>query len=89
MAGVAEAFSAFFPVSFLLFLVLAIGKTHIFPWIGQDLHGKEVWLNTGFLLTRDALGLLVLYVLGGAWLVSLARRIFWQLWYLPRNGFKF
>ncbi|MBW2367731.1 MAG: hypothetical protein JRH15_07585 [Deltaproteobacteria bacterium] len=68
MAGVAEAFSAFFPISLILFLVLLLGKTYLFPWIGQDLHGKEVWLNTGFLFTRDALGLLVLYALGGAYL---------------------
>jgi len=64
LQSLSEAFAAFFPVSFLLFLVLFMGKAHVFPWLGQNLHGKEIWLNLPFLFTRDTVGLLVLYVLG-------------------------
>ncbi|MGD8230218.1 MAG: hypothetical protein PVI20_20770 [Desulfobacteraceae bacterium] len=65
---IAESFAAFFPVSFGLFLLLFVGKDHIFPWLHQDLHGKEVWLNLPFLFSRDVLGLLILYGLGLAYL---------------------
>jgi len=68
LAGLAEAFTSFFPVSFVLFLVLFIGRKHLFPWLGHDLHGKEVWLNLPFLFSRDAIGLLLLYGLGLAYL---------------------
>ena len=64
LLGLAEAFAAFFPVSFVLFLILFLGRTYLFPWLGEDLHGKEVWLNIPFLFTRDAVGLLILYGLG-------------------------
>jgi len=65
---IAESFAAFFPVSLGLFLLLFLGKDHIFPWLHQDLHGKEVWLNLPFLFSRDLLGLLILYGLGLAYL---------------------
>jgi len=64
LTGLSGAFAAFFPVSFLLFLFLFAGQGHVFPWVHQDLHGKEVWLNLPFLFTRDAVGLIVLYGLG-------------------------
>ena len=59
LSNLAESFTAFFPVSFVLFLILFLGKDYIFPWLHQDLHGKEVWLNVPFLFTRDVVGLLV------------------------------
>ncbi len=68
MAGVAESFAAFFPVSFILFLLLFIGKGHIFPWLHQDLHGKEVWLNVPFLFGRNTVALCALYVTGFGYL---------------------
>ena len=65
LAGLAEAFAGFFPVSFVLFLVLFLGASHLFPWLEMDdLHGKEIWLNIPFLFTRDCVGLLLLYGLG-------------------------
>ncbi len=68
MARLAEAFSAFFPISFILFLLLFLGRNHVFPWLHEDLHGKEIWLNIPFLFTRDCLGLLILYGLGYVYL---------------------
>lgn len=68
LQGLAESFAAFFPVSFVLFLVLFLGRAFVFPWLGGDLHGKEGWLTLPFLFSRDAAGLLILYGLGFAYL---------------------
>ena len=68
LSNLAESFTAFFPISFVLFVLLFLGKNHIFPWLHLDLHGKEVWLNLPFLFTRDFFGLLILYGLGFAYL---------------------
>jgi hypothetical protein len=68
LADLAEAFTSFFPVSLLLYMGLFLGKAHLFPWIGHDLHGKEAWLNVPFLFARDVAGLLILYGLGLAYL---------------------
>lgn len=68
LAGLAESYAAFFPISLVLFCLLFIGKEYIFPWLHMDLHGKEVWLNLPFLFTRDLAGLAVLYGLGLAYL---------------------
>jgi hypothetical protein len=70
LSALAESFAAFFPLSFILFLLLFLGRAHIFPWLHQDLHGKEVWLNIPFLFTRDCIGLLVLYAIGFAYLYN-------------------
>jgi hypothetical protein len=70
LAGLSESFAAFFPISYILFLVLFLGRAHIFPWLHEDLHGKEVWLNIPFLFTRDCIGLLILYVLGFGYLFN-------------------
>ena len=70
LSGLAESFAAFFPLSFILFLVLFLGRTHIFPWLHEDLHGKEVWLNIPFLFTRDGIGLVILYILGFGYLFN-------------------
>ncbi|MFZ0241946.1 MAG: hypothetical protein WAL90_09895 [Desulfobacterales bacterium] len=69
LSGLAEAFAGFFPVSFVLFLLLFFGAPHVFPWLhSHELHGKEVWLNLPFLFARDGIGLLILYGLGFAYL---------------------
>ena len=68
LAGLAEAFAGFFPLSFVLFLALLLGGRHVFPWMHHDLHGKEVWLNLPFLFTRNVIGLLTLYGLGFTYL---------------------
>jgi hypothetical protein len=70
LSGLSESFAAFFPLSFGLFLLLFLGKTHLFPWLHEDLHGKEIWLNIPFLFWRDFFGLLSLYVLGCGYLYN-------------------
>ncbi len=70
LSALSESFAAFFPLSFILFLILFLGRNHIFPWLHEDLHGKEVWLNIPFLFTRDCIGLLVLYAIGFAYLYN-------------------
>ena len=70
ISSLSESFTAFFPLSFILFLLLFFGRTHIFPWLHEDLHGKEVWLNIPFLFWRDFFGLLILYLLGFAYLFN-------------------
>ena len=70
LSGLSESFAAFFPISYILFLVLFLGKAHIFPWLHEDLHGKEIWLNIPFLFTRDCIGLLILYILGFGYLFN-------------------
>jgi len=67
MQSLAESFAAFFPLSFVLFIVLFLGKEYLFPWLHHE-HGKEVWLNIPFLFSRDLIGLLILYGLGLAYL---------------------
>jgi hypothetical protein len=68
LADVAESFAAFFPVSLVLFVILFLGQQHIFPWLHEDLHGKEVWLNVPFMFGRDLVGLSLLYGFGLAFL---------------------
>ena len=70
LSGLSESFAAFFPISYILFLVLFLGRAYIFPWLHEDLHGKEVWLNIPFLFTRDCIGLLILYILGFGYLFN-------------------
>jgi hypothetical protein len=70
LSGLSESFAAFFPLSFVLFLLLFLGKNHIFPWLHEDLHGKEFWLNVPFLFWRDFFGLLILYLIGFGYLYN-------------------
>ena len=33
LSGLSESFTAFFPISYILFLILFLGRAHIFPWL--------------------------------------------------------
>jgi hypothetical protein len=68
LADVADSFAAFFPISLVLYILLFFGSSHVFPWLHEELHGKEVWLNLPFLFVRDLAGLAFLYALGLAFL---------------------
>jgi hypothetical protein len=65
---IAEASAAFLPVSFLLFLLLWVGRIHIFPWIAAPVEEwpKGFWLRDWFVFARDGVGLLFMYGLS-AW----------------------
>lgn len=63
-----ESFAAFFPVSFVLFLLLFLGSDHLFPWLHHDLPGNGGWLNLSLLFSRDFVALCILYGLGFAYL---------------------
>jgi len=86
LSGLAESFAAFFPFSFILFLVLFLGRTHLFPWLHADLHGKEIWLNIPFLFARDGIGLVILYILGFGYLFNAMQLKFDPR--LPRGKFR-
>jgi hypothetical protein len=68
LSGLSQAFAGFFPLSLICFPALLIGRNHLFPWLHEDLHGKEIWLNIPFLFSRDGIGFLALYGLGWAFL---------------------
>jgi len=72
MQRLAESFAAFFPVSFVLFILLFLGREYLFPWLHLE-HGKDLWLNLPFLFSRDLVGLLLLYGLGLAYLYYVLR----------------
>jgi len=68
----AEAFSGFVPLGFVLFWLLIAGRTVIFPWIEHPLPEKAAWLNAPFLFARDGGGLLAMTGLT-LWFVRLSR----------------
>ncbi|HYB92182.1 MAG TPA: hypothetical protein VEC38_14190 [Candidatus Binataceae bacterium] len=68
----AEAFSGFLPLGFVLFWGLYFGRTLIFPWVLHPVAQKAAWLNTPFLFARDGAGLLAMTLLS-AWLVRVSR----------------
>ncbi len=59
----AEAFSAYLPVSFLLFWVLWPGKEYIFPWIEKPVPEKQAFLNAPFMFAREGICLFSLTLL--------------------------
>lgn len=58
-----EAFGAFLPAGYILFLLLYFGRTELFPWVLNPVRGKEMWLNVPFLFARNGIGLLLLTVI--------------------------
>jgi len=50
-----EGYVAFLPVAFLLLILIFLGKGHIFPWAHEavTVAEKRVYLDPGFLVTRD------------------------------------
>lgn len=76
----AESLTAFLPISFILFLVLFLGRDSLFPWVHVPVPEKAAWLNVGFLFTRDALSLIALYGVSFLFLYySLRRDVGWAL----------
>ena len=69
----AEAFGAFLPVAFVLFFILYLGKSEIFPWIAEPVPGKQSWLNVRFLFVRNGAGLLLLTLISLAMIACSVR----------------
>ncbi len=59
----AEAFSAYLPVSFLLFWGFLAGRETVFPWIARPVPEKGAFLNAPFMFAREGVCLLALTVL--------------------------
>lgn len=53
--------AGFLPVSFVLFIVLFLGRTALYSWVTEPLPVKAIWLNVPFMALRIGLGVLVLY----------------------------
>ena len=70
---IAECSAAFLPVSFLLFLVLLLGTSYLFPWLQHPVEAKHAWLNAPFLFFRNISGISILYVLGGVFVYHTLR----------------
>ncbi|MBM62430.1 MAG: hypothetical protein CL484_05720 [Acidobacteria bacterium] len=57
---IAEATTAFFPISFVLLLILLAGVKAWAPWVHEPVDTKAAWLNIPFFATRQLIGFLVL-----------------------------
>ena len=57
----AEAGVAFLPVALVLFLVLFLGRNHVFPWIEEPTPARGNWLTVGWVFWRDLISLLALF----------------------------
>ena len=61
---ISEGFASFTVVSFVLLLVLFLGKEFILPYALHHYHGpKDVWLNINFVMARNVVGFAILLVL--------------------------
>ncbi len=66
----AEAGVAFLPVSLFLFLILFLGRHHLFPWIEHPTPLRGHWLTTSWVFWRDLASLLVLFGLAIAFVYN-------------------
>ncbi len=57
----AEAAVAFLPVSLLCFLILFLGREHLFPWIEHPTPARGQWLTVSWVFWRDLASLLAVY----------------------------
>ena len=58
---VALTTAGFLPISFILFLVLFLGRAALYPWVTEPIPIKAIWLNVPFMALRIGLGSLLLY----------------------------
>jgi Ni/Fe-hydrogenase subunit HybB-like protein len=65
---VAEATAAFFPVSFVLLLILFLGLPTWAPWASHPIPGREGWLNIPAFIIRESVAFVVLSGLSVAYL---------------------
>ncbi len=65
---IAESIGAFFPLSFLLYFVIWIGRHHLFEWSHGPIAGKEWWYEEGLLFWRDVVALGWMSLVSGLYL---------------------
>jgi Ni/Fe-hydrogenase subunit HybB-like protein len=72
---IAEASAAFLPISFVLFLLLWLGRADIFPWVRAPVEAgpQRFWLRDWFVFGRDGVALLVMYAVSFWYLVQSLR----------------
>ena len=64
----AEAFSNFIVLGFILFWPLYFGRILIFPWIAHPVPALSGWLNVPFLFARDGIALAIITAVSFAFL---------------------
>ncbi len=57
----AEAAVAFLPVALVCFLVLFLGRDHLFPWIEHPTPARGQWLTVSWVFWRDLVALLAVF----------------------------
>ncbi len=57
----AEAATGFLPVSLLCFLIIFLGRHHLFPWIEHPTPARGNWLTVSWVFWRDLLSLVLLF----------------------------
>jgi len=68
---VAESFACFLPLSLLLYLLLMVlGAGSLYPWITDPPPGRAAWFTLPFLGLRDGIALLLLYGVGGKFVLA-------------------
>ena len=66
---ISEGFASFTVVSFVLLLVLFLGKEFILPYASHHYHSpKDIWLNINFVMARNVVGFAILLVLNYVYL---------------------
>ncbi len=61
---ISEGFACFTIISFVLLIVLFIGKDVLFPYATQHYHHpKDIWLNMNFVMARNLIGLAIIVVM--------------------------
>ncbi len=61
---ISEAMGSFIPISFILFLILYLGRDYVLPYATEHYHHpKDIWLSIPFVFGRDGIGLLILLIL--------------------------
>jgi len=61
--NIAISLFSLYPLVFVLLLILLLGRSHVFPWMGAEAGGEHehplnAWHNPAFLAAREILGLL-------------------------------
>ncbi len=75
----AEAGVAFLPISLICFLVIFLGRDHLFPWIEHPTPARGQWLTVSWVFWRDLVALLVLFGVAAAFVRNNLKPDLYQL----------